>query len=55
LTNPTRFIGSASDELEAWDEQKQAVKTRRRRSRTEIEKPVAEYEASGVGRTASCQ
>lgn len=37
------------------DEQRQAVKIRRRRSRAEVEQLVAEYEASGLGRTAFCQ
>ena len=37
------------------DEQRQGVKTKRRRSRAEIEQLVAEYEASGLGRTAFCQ
>ncbi len=37
------------------DEQTQAVKTKRRRSRAEIQELVAEYEASGLGRTAFCQ
>ena len=37
------------------DEQTQRVKTKRRRSRAEIEQLVAEYEASGLGRTAFCQ
>jgi transposase len=32
-----------------------AVKIKRRRSRAEIEQLVAEYEASGLGRTAFCQ
>lgn len=37
------------------DEQTQAVKIKRRRSRAEIQQLVAEYEASGVGRTTFCQ
>ena len=37
------------------DEQTQAGKVKRRRSRAEIEQLVAEYEASGMGRTAFCQ
>jgi transposase len=37
------------------DEQTQAVKIKRRRSRAEVEQLVAEYEASGLGRTAFCQ
>ena len=37
------------------DEQTQGVKTKRRRSRAEVEQLVAEYEASGLGRTAFCQ
>ena len=37
------------------DEQRQVVKTKRRRSQAEIEQLVAEYEASGLGRTAFCQ
>ena len=37
------------------DEQTQAVKSKRRRSRAEIQELVAEYEASGLGRTAFCQ
>jgi hypothetical protein len=37
------------------DEQTQGVKIKRRRSRAEIEQLVAEYEASGLGRTAFCQ
>ena len=37
------------------DEQAQALKTKRRRSRAEIQQLVAEYEASGLGRTAFCQ
>ncbi len=37
------------------DEQKQGVKTKRRRNRAEIEQLVAEYDASGLGRTAFCQ
>lgn len=37
------------------NEQPQAVKIRRRRSRAEVEQLVAEYEASGLGRTAFCQ
>ena len=31
------------------------MKIRRRRSRAEVEQLVAEYEASGLGRTAFCQ
>jgi hypothetical protein len=37
------------------DEQTQGVKIKRRRSRAEIKQLVAEYEASGLGRTAFCQ
>ena len=37
------------------DEQAQAIKIKRRRSRAEIQQLVAEYEASGLGRTAFCQ
>lgn len=37
------------------DEQTQALKIKRRRTRAEIEQLVAEYEASGVGRTAFCR
>ena len=37
------------------DEQTQAVKIKRRRSRAEVEQLVGEYEASGLGRTAFCQ
>jgi transposase-like protein len=37
------------------DEQTQAVRIRRRRSRAEVEQLVAEYEVSGLGRTAFCQ
>jgi transposase len=37
------------------DKQTQEVKTKRRRSRAEIQQLVAEYEASGLGRTAFCQ
>jgi hypothetical protein len=37
------------------DEQTQAVKIKRRRSRAEIEQLVGEYEASGLGRMAFCQ
>ena len=37
------------------DEQTQEVKIRRRRSRAEVEQLVAEYEASGLNRTAFCQ
>ena len=37
------------------DEQTHGVKTKRRRSRAEIEQLVTEYEASGLGRTAFCQ
>lgn len=37
------------------DEQTQGVKIKRGRSRAEIEQLVAEYEASGMGRTAFCQ
>jgi hypothetical protein len=36
-------------------EQIQAVNIKRRRSRAEVEQVVAEYEASGLGRTAFCQ
>ena len=37
------------------DEQTQAVNIKRRRSRAEIQQLVAEFEASGLGRTAFCQ
>jgi hypothetical protein len=37
------------------DEQTQGVKVKRRRSRAEIEKLIAEYETSGLGRTVFCQ
>jgi hypothetical protein len=37
------------------DGQKQAEKTRRRRSRSEVERLVSEYEISGQSRTAFCQ
>ena len=37
------------------DEQTQAVKIKRRRSRAEVEQLVGEYEASGLGRTVFCQ
>ena len=37
------------------DEQTQATKIKRRRSRAEIHQLVAEYEASGLSRTAFCQ
>jgi len=37
------------------NEQTQGVQTKRRRSRAEVEQLVAEYEASGLGRTAFCQ
>ena len=37
------------------DEQTQAVRIRRRRSRAEVERLVAEYEASGLDRSAFCQ
>ena len=37
------------------DEQSQGVKIKRRRSRAEIQQLVAEYEASGLSRTAFCQ
>ena len=37
------------------DGQTQAPKIKRRRSQAEIEKLVAEYEDSGMGRTAFCQ
>jgi hypothetical protein len=36
-------------------EQTQGVKIKRRRSRAEVEQLVAEYEGSGLGRTAFCQ
>ena len=36
-------------------EQTQGVKSKHRRSQVEIEQLVAEYEASGMGRTAFCQ
>jgi hypothetical protein len=35
--------------------EEQAQQVRRRRSRAEVEKLVAEYEASGVGRTEFCR
>jgi transposase len=35
--------------------QRHEIKSKRRRSRAEIEQLVAEYEASGMGRTAFCQ
>jgi transposase len=37
------------------DEQTQATRSKRRRSRAEVEQLVAEYEGSGLGRTAFCQ
>ena len=37
------------------DEETQALKSKRRRTRAEIEQLVAEYEASGLGRMAFCQ
>jgi len=37
------------------DEQTRAPKTKRRRSRAEVKQLVAEFEASGLGRTAFCQ
>ena len=37
------------------DEQTQARKIKRRRNRAEVEQLVAEYEASGLGRTTFCQ
>ena len=37
------------------DEQTQTLKIKRRRSRAEVEQLVAEYDASGLGRTAFCQ
>ena len=37
------------------DEQTQAVKTKRRRSRAEIQQLIGEYEASGLGRISFCQ
>ena len=37
------------------DIQTQAVKTKRRRSRAEIQQLVAEFEVSGLGRMAFCQ
>jgi hypothetical protein len=37
------------------DGQTEAAKVKRRRSRAEIGELVAEYEASGLGRTAFCQ
>ena len=37
------------------DEQTRAPKIKRRRSRAEIKQLVAEFEASGLGRTAFCQ
>ena len=36
------------------DEQKQTSNIKRRRSRAEVERLVAEYETSGLGRTAFC-
>lgn len=36
------------------DEQTRGVRSKRRRNRSEIEQLVAEYEASGLGRTAFC-
>jgi hypothetical protein len=37
------------------DKQTQAVNIKRRRSRAEIQQLMAEFEASGMGRTAFCQ
>jgi transposase len=37
------------------DEQTQALKSNRRRTRAEIQQLVAEYDASGLGRTTFCQ
>ena len=37
------------------DEQTQGLKIKRHRSRAEIQQLVAEYEASGLSRTAFCQ
>jgi len=37
------------------DEQTQGLKTKRRRSRAEIQQLVSEFAASGLGRTAFCQ
>ena len=37
------------------DEQTQAIKIKRRRSRAEIQQLVVEYQASGLSRTAFCQ
>jgi hypothetical protein len=37
------------------DKQTQGLNTKRRRSRAEIQQLVAEFEASGLGRTAFCQ
>jgi len=37
------------------DEQTRAAKIKRRRSRAEVKQLVAEFEASGLGRTAFCQ
>jgi len=37
------------------DLQTQGLKTKRRRSRAEIQQLVSEFEASGLGRTAFCQ
>jgi len=37
------------------DEQTQAVRIKRRRSRAEVEQLVAEYDASGLGGTTFCQ
>jgi hypothetical protein len=37
------------------DKQTQAVNIKRRRSRAEIQQLMAEFEASGLGRTAFCQ
>ena len=37
------------------DEQTKAARIKRRRSRAEVEQLIAEYDASGLGRTAFCQ
>jgi len=37
------------------DEQTKAPRIKGRRSRAEVEKLIAEYDASGLGRTAFCQ
>src|SRR5947209_4221810 len=45
---------TTGDELKGVDKQTQTPKIKRR-SRAEIEQLVAEFEASGLGRTAFCQ